>query len=511
MTVTKPRTQLENAQEHVLNGISTTNQIEDMIHAASGMSATQRSSFEFQITDAIAESTGILSTNLCAQALGMKGSYKSLFKLPSDKKGSKDDAFLCRKSGKGNTIYYKDRPFDTLQDANSLNRLGYTINDYISQVIPFFEVQQKGRSGAGWKSKPVSITQIGPKGGSKKTTTTSIFGTMSAITGSRVLFLDLDPQATLSSLYGYPLSAANLSSNGDIYDMIVDYVGDDTQIANENFNISDFTYKTIHENIDIVRGSSKTVQLDLLLNSKDRIDKYLTLVDHIKSTNLYDLIIIDTRPASNHLDMNTALSSDIVLISNPASIVGNLATYQTLASMNAYVKETNLKKQPMARTLMTDVNQSMIHNASNIIKEGYLSLASNEYAGLSSSISFSNLFGKAEQEGITALDMGKHGSGKGYKNLYEESLAFVNEVFDKCISKYWYSLDGDEIDLEQLEDAVTLVNEGPYFSVHLNDSPLHSSQLGLDNLGPVIYKENTFIALDLPFPKINLHALRQDN
>lgn len=511
MSPTRPQTQLEIAQEHILSGISTTNKIESMIHAASNMSADQRAGFELNITAAIAESTGILSSNLASLALGMKTGYKGMFTLPSNKKGSKNEKFLSRLSGKGNTIFYTDRPTDTLTDANSANRLGYTINDFISQVIPFLEVQQKGRSGNGWHSKCVSTTVFGPKGGSKKTSTTSILGTTSAMTGSRVLFIDLDPQATLSSIYGYPLAAANLSSNGDVFDMIVDFVGDDSHIPNEDFDISTFTYNTIHENVDIVRGSSRTVQLDALLDSRERIDKFHTLLDTIKRTNLYDLIIIDTRPASNHLDLNTALSSDIVLIANPASIVGNLATYQTLASMNSYAREMGFKKMPMARSMMTDVNQSMIHNASNTIKNGYLNLDSNKSVGINSTISFSNIFGKAELEGITPLDMGKHSSSsKGYKTLFEESLALVRELHDKCISKYWYDLDGDTIELGQLEDAITLVNEGPYNSVLLNGAPLTSAQLGLDNEGPVVQVGDSYVALKYQLPKINLHALRQE-
>lgn len=138
------------------------------------------------------------------------------------------------------------------------------------------------------------------KGGVGKTTTSVAIGQAWARMGKKVLFVDLDSQANLTSMVS-PLQPDEHESS--IRDAFID---------KNNFNI-----EKVSENIDLVPS-------ELLLSNFDRDTAAVTgreylLVDLLKPIkNHYDFIIIDCPPALGLITYNALIASDhLVLVATP--------------------------------------------------------------------------------------------------------------------------------------------------------------------------------------------------
>jgi len=88
------------------------------------------------------------------------------------------------------------------------------------------------------KNQPNSDAIIIPvtnfKGGVSKTTTALLLGQKCAIEGLRVLFIDLDPQATLTLLFGY-IPDVHLTDNDTIASSLIEDAADITRVIKKTY------------------------------------------------------------------------------------------------------------------------------------------------------------------------------------------------------------------------------------------------------------------------------------
>jgi len=151
------------------------------------------------------------------------------------------------------------------------------------------------------------ITIANQKGGVGKTTTTMNLGAALARSGRRVLLVDSDPQANLTSYLGVTPGAGDWETTRTL---------DEVYLAKRAIDSSakcDFTAKTNHAGIQLVAAEKTLSGVELYLLS--RSDKELILSRFLQSlAEQYDDILIDTPPSVGLLTLNALCASDAVLI-----------------------------------------------------------------------------------------------------------------------------------------------------------------------------------------------------
>ncbi len=143
------------------------------------------------------------------------------------------------------------------------------------------------------------------KGGVGKTTTALNLATYLAEAGKRVLLIDLDPQANLTSGLGLnrKQSAAEATEKRiTIYDIILSQA-----------NIKDGIVKTRQKNLDLIPASIDLAGAEVeLVGALSRETILQNALVEIKGN--YDYIFIDCPPSLGILPINAFVASDLVLI-----------------------------------------------------------------------------------------------------------------------------------------------------------------------------------------------------
>jgi len=136
------------------------------------------------------------------------------------------------------------------------------------------------------------------KGGVGKTTTAINLSAACALTGKRVLLLDLDPQGNSSLSFVEPQSI-----DGGAFELFTEL-----QEPFENF-----IYPTKVEKLDIVPSKISLAKLEAkLVGDFDAIFRLRDRIEQIRSK--YDLIFIDTPPTLGLITVNALVAASHVLI-----------------------------------------------------------------------------------------------------------------------------------------------------------------------------------------------------
>lgn len=190
-------------------------------------------------------------------------------------------------------------------------RKEYTLSE-INKMRDYFGTRYKRPD----KSSPIIMPITNFKGGVSKTTTALLLSQKCAIDGLKILIIDLDPQATLTLLFGY-IPDVHLSNDDTIATSLIDNYQDIHRVIK----------KTYFEGIDIIPGNSDLQQIELILpdnninNFKKNgspLRRLQNAIDLIK--NNYDVIIIDCAPNLGALTMNAVAASNGMLIPIPPSM-----------------------------------------------------------------------------------------------------------------------------------------------------------------------------------------------
>ena len=147
----------------------------------------------------------------------------------------------------------------------------------------------------------IIITTWNLKGGTGKTTTTFNLAATYAAQDKKVLLLDLDMQANLTSFFDADISK-HKRSKPDI-----------EQVIRENIDIRKAIYHSRFNNLDFIKGSNDIMFLNLA--DIDVLGKHFATI-----ANEYDICVIDTHPDASILTENALAISDMVLI--PISLDG---------------------------------------------------------------------------------------------------------------------------------------------------------------------------------------------
>jgi chromosome partitioning protein len=177
----------------------------------------------------------------------------------------------------------------------------------------------KARSYVRWRDpkrgehlQVISVTNF--KGGSGKTTTAVHLAQYLAMTGHRVLAVDLDPQASLSSIFGYQ-PELDLAGNDTLYGAIR-YDADARPLASIIRN-------TYFHGLDLVPGNLELQEFEhatpraLAMRQTDSTDGlFFTRVQSALQSvgDDYDVIVLDCPPQLGYLTLSALCASTSVLV-----------------------------------------------------------------------------------------------------------------------------------------------------------------------------------------------------
>lgn len=146
------------------------------------------------------------------------------------------------------------------------------------------------------------------KGGTGKSTMCYHTACLLALMGYKVLCIDLDPQAHLSSSLGFNEN----SSLPTMYDVLIN-----------GMEIME-SIKSVFSGLDVIPGNLALTRIEVPLSQKTKREEILD--KKIKQTrNQYDYILIDTNPTISTLNLNAIVCSDrlsIVCETQPFSLSG---------------------------------------------------------------------------------------------------------------------------------------------------------------------------------------------
>lgn len=163
------------------------------------------------------------------------------------------------------------------------------------------------------------------KGGSAKTTTAAHFAQYAARQGYRTLLVDMDPQASMTGMFGY-----NPQLDIDAGQTIAPALADDPQL------IRDSIRPTYWDRLDLVPSNLNLVAAEMALLAMDgNAGRLASALDAVGAD--YDLIVLDAPPALGLLSINVLCASDYIvtpIIPTMVDISSSIQFFHILESLD---------------------------------------------------------------------------------------------------------------------------------------------------------------------------------
>lgn len=204
-------------------------------------------------------------------------------------------------------------------DKDGVGRRAYSL-EHVNKIR-----QLLGRLPSKSSQSALVVAFANLKGGSAKTTTSSHFAQYAARQGYRVLLIDMDPQASMTGMFGY---------NPQLH---ID--ADQTMapaLINSPALINDAIRKTYWDRLDLIPSNLNLVSAEMaLLGMTDNATRLRTAVDAISDE--YDIIVMDAPPALGLLSINVLCASDYIvapIIPTMVDISSSIQFFHILESIN---------------------------------------------------------------------------------------------------------------------------------------------------------------------------------
>lgn len=236
------------------------------------------------------------------------------------------------------------------------------------------------------------IAVVNFKGGSGKTTTAAHLAQHLALTGHRVLAIDLDPQASLSALHGFQ---PELDQNPSLYDTI--------RYDSERKPITDIILETNFPGLDIIPANLELQEYEydtpLAMQAGNEGKRFFTRLGKalLDVDDRYDVVVVDCPPQLGYLSLTALTASTSVLITVHPQMLDLMSMSQFLLMLGNITKTiknagaevrmdwlryliTRFEPQDVPQVQMLGFMQSML--AEEILKTPMLKTTAISDAGL---------------------------------------------------------------------------------------------------------------------------------
>ncbi|RWA98274.1 plasmid partitioning protein RepA [Mesorhizobium sp.] len=214
--------------------------------------------------------------------------------------------------------------------TSSTGRRSYSA-EQMNELRRFLDREPRRRAG----DKLQVLAVVNFKGGSGKTTTAAHLAQYLALTGHRVLAIDLDPQASLTALHGIQ---PELDQNPSLYESL--------RYDDEKKSIVEVIRTTNFPNLDIVPANLELQEYEydtpLAMQNKGsnagkmfytRIGDALAVVD-----DLYDVVVVDCPPQLGYLTLTALTAATSVLITVHPQMLDIMSMSQFLLMLGEILK-----------------------------------------------------------------------------------------------------------------------------------------------------------------------------
>ncbi len=171
------------------------------------------------------------------------------------------------------------------------------------------------------------------KGGSGKTTTAAHLGQHLALTGHRVLAIDLDPQASLSALHGFQ---PEIDRDPSLYDAL--------RYDEQRKSIKDIILKTNFPLLDIIPANLELQEYEyetpLAMQTSQEGKRFFTRLGKALADvdALYDVVVIDCPPQLGYLTLTALTAATSVLITVHPQMLDLMSMSQFLLMLGNITK-----------------------------------------------------------------------------------------------------------------------------------------------------------------------------
>jgi chromosome partitioning protein len=210
----------------------------------------------------------------------------------------------------------------------------HNIRSHLARLKPSYNPARTGRE----HLQIIAVTNF--KGGSGKTTSAIHLAQYFALRGYRVLAIDLDPQASLSALFGYQ-PEFDVNPGGTLYGAI--------RYDGSRRPLRDIIRKTYFSGLDLVPGNLELHEFEhdtprMLVQRSGRDSLFFSRVsDAVKSVEEdYDIAIIDCPPQLGFLTLSALCAATAVIITiHPQMLdIASMSQFlQMTASLLSVVRE----------------------------------------------------------------------------------------------------------------------------------------------------------------------------
>jgi chromosome partitioning protein len=312
---------------------------------------------------------------------------------------------------------------DMTTDARGRPRkMGYTIYQ-IDNMRDVFETRPSRDSET---DSPLVVSIAGHKGGSLKTSTAVHFAQWASMQGYRVLFMDMDPQATGSLYFGYVAD--------------VNVFRDDTALPYLLGERGDLTYCTkpsCWPGLDVIPSCLAMQSIETEMDRRSAADQlehpvHLMLRAGLETVyDAYDLVIIDGSPNLGMGTISMICAADAIITPAPADLNDYMSTAQFFEALRDLLQGIDIGGfEPDLRVLITKYSHQT-GSASAWMAEQIR----NSWGGmvLANMVSMTDEVGKGQVRMRTIYEQSN--DQRSTPSAWNKALSIWNPIFEEIVTR----------------------------------------------------------------------------
>ncbi|MCF1485567.1 plasmid partitioning protein RepA [Agrobacterium vitis] len=327
--------------------------------------------------------------------------------------------------------YLRQLSLDGLGPAPEIGRAGrraYTLEQvielrkYLAEARPKEAAKFWPRRRAGEKLQIITVANF--KGGSAKTTTSLYLAQGLALQGLRVLAIDLDPQASLSSMFGYQ-PEFDVAENSTLYAAI--------RYDDQRVKMRDIIRPTYFTGVSIVPGNLELMEFEhqtpryMMQNRGNPHDIFFRRVSSAiaEVEDDFDVVVIDCPPQLGFLTMGALNAATGMIVTIHPQMV-DVASMSQFLLMTADLVDVI---EEAGGTLDYDFMRFLVtkHNPRDVPEQEIVSLLRDVFGQdvMTATAWASTAIANA---GLTKQSLYELTSGTVGRNVYERAMESINAV-----------------------------------------------------------------------------------